>query len=484
MNYGLHLSGVQIERVEADTQHPNRMKFRGVLVRLDEPSTKAPNGAAGHKILVSTEVAKRRLKTLIGMGLNYAPDLDGHAQRRKVGVIDKAWIDGKDLKVEGHVWKHDFPEAEKDLKQSGLGMSMELGDVRVDNPHADVWKLDDFQFLGATILWRDSAAYYRTQAIAARAEQRRGSMSKSAKTKVAAHASTSSAKRLAQIAAEAAAGAVRQGTRELLASFKEQTEVLAGIAASQEELADRVSALESGSTHTIAAEDGDDEDEIDATASSQEQVDAAGDEVDDEEMETRKVKAKGKKADDGASSSSASSSSQEEEEMESAMDEGDLEEEETDIGNKAGHINEDAKNHGSDTTGNKTVGKTVESAKVRALRSSNRKLREQLTQVQADSNTRIGKLETRLEKMSKQVEAAAKQTSRRSVSPEIAGLLAKGNVDPSDLFRTNTKLTVAEVDGILASSGANLSVQDRASIKSAMYREGLMEEGRVSRNAR
>src|ERR1017187_3799529 len=188
MNYGLHLTGVRIEALEADAQHPNKLKFKGVLVRLDEASSKPPNGAAGHRIFVSTEVAKKRLGSLIGMGLNYAPDLDSHAQQRKVGVITKAWIDGKDLRVEGHVWKHDFPKAEKDLKQTGLGMSMELGDVRVDDPHADVWALDDFQFLGATILWRDSAAYNRTQAIAARAE-RRDSMATKTKPRTAARAS-------------------------------------------------------------------------------------------------------------------------------------------------------------------------------------------------------------------------------------------------------------------------------------------------------
>lgn len=125
MNGALELGVVSLF-LEAGGQHPNKMRFSGVLVRLNEASTKPPNGAQGHRIYVSSEVAKKRLSTLIGMGVNYAPDLDTHAQRRKVGVIDKAWIDGNDLKVEGHIWKHDFPESETDLKQSGLGMSMEL----------------------------------------------------------------------------------------------------------------------------------------------------------------------------------------------------------------------------------------------------------------------------------------------------------------------------------------------------------------------
>ena len=138
--------------INADQTHPNKMRFRGVLVRLDEPSTRPPNGADGHRIFVPTDVAQKRLLTLVGMGLNYAEDLDGHAQRRKVGVIQRAYIKGKDLWVEGIVWKHDFPEAQSDLKQRNLGMSMEIGQVEVDDTQADVWVLNDFYFLGATIL--------------------------------------------------------------------------------------------------------------------------------------------------------------------------------------------------------------------------------------------------------------------------------------------------------------------------------------------
>jgi len=63
MSHGLHIVGMELEQVEAGVQHPNKMKFRGVLVRLDEASTKPPNGSGGHKILVSTDVAKRRLST-------------------------------------------------------------------------------------------------------------------------------------------------------------------------------------------------------------------------------------------------------------------------------------------------------------------------------------------------------------------------------------------------------------------------------------
>lgn len=493
MDCGLHLSGVIIE---ADAAHPNKMRLRGILVKLDQPSTKPPNGSQGHRILVPTEVARRRLGTLKGMGINYAPDLDGHAQRRKVGVINRAWIDGKDLRVEGHIWKHDFPEAEKDLKQPDLGMSMELGDVKVDNPHADVWRLDDFQFLGATILWRDSAAYRGTQAIAARAEQRRAGMkTRTSNNKSAAR--TSQGDRLATIAAQAAGSAVKESTKQVLAILKEQSETLAGIAAAQEELDGRVAALETGTVSISAEED----DAVDAkqgdnasssSSSSEDEVAARGRKKKDDassssssssEDEVQGAGNKKKSGDQGGSSSS-SSSEDEEEQLESAVDT-DGQDELSDEGN-AGHNNEGTKNRGNDGADDliHKVGKTVSSARERALRTQNRQLRAQLQQMKAESDRLVHKLEKKLDRVQAQVSAASERAARKSFSPEVVGLLQKNNIDPSDLMRTGVKLTVAEVDGILASSGVKMEPEDKMAIKNVMLREGIMEEGRVVRARR
>jgi hypothetical protein len=479
---------MQIVTLEADSQHPNKMKFRGILVVLDSPSQKPPNGAQGHRILVSTEVAQRRLKSLIGMGLNYAPDLDAHAQRRKVGVIDKAWIDGKDLRVEGHIWKHDFPEAEKDLKQAGLGMSMELGDVRVDNPAADVWNLDDFQFLGATILWRDSAAYNRTQAIAARAE-RRGSMPIPNK-KAGTAARASHTDRVVQIAAEAAAGAVSKSSRQILSVLKTQTEALGGIAAQMEELDARTSALEDGtivaarkeapssSSSSSSSSEGDLETRRVKAAGKTAPSSSSSSSSSEGDLETRRVKAKAK-----TSSSSSSFDSEDDEDMDSAMDTGEVEKA-TSLGDgETGHDNEDAENRGEDGAGDliKKVGKTVESARIKALRHQLKAARHQLHQQETVHASAIAKLNKKMSKLTNQVTAASAQIGRRSVSPEISAMLAKSNIDASDLLRTGTRMSVAEVDGILAGSGLNLNAQDRMAMKNAFLRSGLMEDGRVER---
>lgn len=410
------------------TGHPNKMKFKGVLVRLDEPSTKAPNGADGHRILVPTEVAKRRLQTLIGMGLNYTPSLDAHAQRRKVGVITRAWIEGKNLNVEGTVWKHDFPEAEKDLKQAGLGMSMEIGSVQVDDQKEQVWKLTDFYFLGATILWQKSAAYNRTQAIAAKADKG-ANMADKTKMKKAGTASTDDPRKLVSMAAAAAAKAVGDMFGEVLGN---QTKILAGMAA-------RLDKLEATSDPGDDDEN-DDDSELTAGADDEEaDVTAADDDEDEEDAD--------------------------EDDMDADIDKGDL----TDMG-KGGEESENTKPGHFNKKAKKSAPSSVLSSQVKALAAA--------VETLAAGQARI---EKQLRKQGKQVTAAGADTNRRSLGADTIALLAKGGIDASSMQKSGQKLTVAEADALLSSTGLPLGPVERMTAKNNLLQAGLMEDGVVGR---
>jgi hypothetical protein len=455
--------------INADQVHPNKMRFRGVLVRLDEPSTRPPNGAEGHRIFVPTDVATKRLSTLVGMGLNYAEDLDGHAQRRKVGVIQKAYIKGKDLWVEGIVWKHDFPEALSDLKQRNLGMSMEIGQVEVDDTQADVWVLNDFYFLGATILFRDAAAYNRTQAIAAQADKRSVNMVK--KTAVKKPVSID-AQKIASIATQAAVEGV---SKHFASTLTRQTKILAGMAGQFEELNGRLSRLEASYDINAAEE----EEDVDA-----------GEEV-MPKMATKKVSADGnpfadKKKDEEVEAGEEDDEEEEDddEEIESeAIATGDLEEMGPDTPGgdlgAPGQHNEDDENKGSRTTVQDTIGKTVSSSVLVALR----RQVNTLTKNQAILAAENKKLKKSLKNTSRQVTAAAKDTERRSrpMYPEITGLLSKAGVDPHTMAASAQKLTVSEVDALIASSLPNVDVTTRMTLKNKFLEMGLMEEGRLNR---
>lgn len=143
--------------------HPNRMPFSGVLVRIDQTSDLPPGGAAKHCTWLPKAVAEAALPSLLGMAVDFKPDFDGHDARRKVGIITAATIEGDAVCIEGFLYAKDFPgecariRAEKDA----LGFSFEA-DARIQDMDADLWVIDHCVFTGAAILYKDLAAYTTT----------------------------------------------------------------------------------------------------------------------------------------------------------------------------------------------------------------------------------------------------------------------------------------------------------------------------------
>lgn len=145
--------------------HPNRAPFTGVLTLVDEPSTKPPSGARGHRVILTRAAALAALPSLLGMAVDYAPSWDGHDARRKCGIITQADVEGTRLRVAGYLYSKDFPEVERQMQQcasGAMGMSWELADAHVEDMRAEVWTLTRATFTGAAILLRDKAAYRDT----------------------------------------------------------------------------------------------------------------------------------------------------------------------------------------------------------------------------------------------------------------------------------------------------------------------------------
>ena len=171
MNTELACMAIEIPRVAG---HPNREPFHGVLTLIDAPSDKPPAGARGHRVLLTRAAAEAALPSLLGMALDYAPSLDRHDARRKVGVITRAEIVGRNLELGGYLFAKDFPEIVDQIEKAGrpgrnpisrdlsLGMSYEIADARIADVRATVWTLTTVTFTGAAILRRDKAAYRNT----------------------------------------------------------------------------------------------------------------------------------------------------------------------------------------------------------------------------------------------------------------------------------------------------------------------------------
>jgi hypothetical protein len=158
--------------------HPNRQPFRGVLTLVDVVSNKAPAGARGHRVVLTRTAAETALASLLGMALDYSLSLDRHDTRRKVGVITRAELAGRELELGGYLFAKDFPEIVRQIGQGRscqraldaasperhecLAMSYEIADARVADMTAKVWTLTQVTFTGAAILRRDKAAYRDT----------------------------------------------------------------------------------------------------------------------------------------------------------------------------------------------------------------------------------------------------------------------------------------------------------------------------------
>jgi len=161
----IELESMAIE-MPALRQHPNRRPFHGVLTLVDVPSDRPPAGARGHRVVLTRAAAEGALASLLGMALDYSPTLDRHDSRRKVGIITRAEVLGRQLELGGYLFAKDFPEIVETLggakAHAGLGMSYEITDARIADTRAQVWTLTKVTFTGAAILRRDKAAYQDT----------------------------------------------------------------------------------------------------------------------------------------------------------------------------------------------------------------------------------------------------------------------------------------------------------------------------------
>jgi hypothetical protein len=122
--------------------------------------------------VIPSDVGVPALASLEGMAVNVRTDLSGHAPTNKVGVIEKAYV-GEPLDngavpvyVEGYLFAKDFPDVVSDLQaaKDELGFSYECDASVVESDWNGKKALvaSSVVFSGATILYKNKAAYTKT----------------------------------------------------------------------------------------------------------------------------------------------------------------------------------------------------------------------------------------------------------------------------------------------------------------------------------
>jgi hypothetical protein len=156
-----------------DPNHPNRVPFRGVVAKLDQPSDGAPHGTMGRRIIIPASLAAELSPGLLLAPINIDRNLSGHDLSYVIGSITNAYVEGSDWIVEGVLFGKNFP-SEVDLikaEKDSLGMSIEMSNLQWDNPFAlgtIVMKMATPT--GAAILLKKKAAYQTTTLAASRSE--------------------------------------------------------------------------------------------------------------------------------------------------------------------------------------------------------------------------------------------------------------------------------------------------------------------------
>lgn len=156
-------------QVVLDNQHPNSMRFTGTCMFLDEPSDYIPGGV-DKPVVLPSDVAKDCASTMDLMGINcdYDPWLFpdevmmAHDRRNKIGVVEKCWVDGNELKFTGIIYKNDFPDIADFIKKTvdSLGFSVEA--IFNIHEYEDHIEMADVEFTGVAILFKNAAAYQNT----------------------------------------------------------------------------------------------------------------------------------------------------------------------------------------------------------------------------------------------------------------------------------------------------------------------------------
>lgn len=154
------------------SENPDSLNFSGVVGYVDTPSDYTPcGGVDGYATVISSD--NLDVDSLVGSGVNaswsdwFAEDaLKSHDVRFKIGVIDKAYLQGNEIHVEGHLWKNDFPDVCDTIEcaKESLGFSVEVyfEGIKQNDDEKTLTGLNG-HFTGVAILYKSKAAFQNTK---------------------------------------------------------------------------------------------------------------------------------------------------------------------------------------------------------------------------------------------------------------------------------------------------------------------------------
>ena len=151
--------------------HSNKMKFTATVMYLDQYSDATPGGTVWNRIMLEKSECEKALESMNLMGINCVWDdtysakdvFTGHSIRNKIGVVEKTYIEGNELKIDGIVYKQDFYDIATFIKNAmdSMGFSVEASFNDCEETEEGVI-IRDVEFTGVSMLFKNCAAYSET----------------------------------------------------------------------------------------------------------------------------------------------------------------------------------------------------------------------------------------------------------------------------------------------------------------------------------
>lgn len=169
MNKTIQFKASDISVTSSTNDHSNRLRFKASVMYVDKYSDGTPCGADGSCIMLPREEALAKAETMNFMGIDCEWDewsaeysMTGHNPRFKIGVVEKCYVENDELKIEGSIYKNDFPDIAFFIKNAmdSLGFSVEVL-CNVDESE-EGYILKDVEFTGVAMLFKETASYKET----------------------------------------------------------------------------------------------------------------------------------------------------------------------------------------------------------------------------------------------------------------------------------------------------------------------------------
>lgn len=135
-------------------------RFKGVLFLVGRASWKDANGSRGHRIILNRKAVEESIDQLVGLPVwDCNPITKNHMCSIKVGTIDKVFIDGIKVCIEGFMTSDVIPSIQASRNPENLGLSFDSINAHIEDIKSELWEITRLTFKGVTVLPQGKAAF-------------------------------------------------------------------------------------------------------------------------------------------------------------------------------------------------------------------------------------------------------------------------------------------------------------------------------------